>query len=386
MNKAALKYKLYTHMLEGHITRRQHDMLLEVGFLDKIKSFFGGGMEIGGDLAKLFKDKVNQKQFVTAKENITKAVDDLKKVASKAGVGDDVVNQFLKSVLDGAGVDPAEVASSDPSGGGEGASAGEPKPGAPIKPGDAETAVPALAGAAAEASGQDPEKGREQAEEKKVTPDKATEVLSKAIAAKAGVDPKAAAAVVKALIDSGHLLAEGRRRKLYVFDFKNAINEIKEMQKNTNFFDRWSHLAGIDSSPKRKVVKEGRTGDILKDIESGNIKSLEDLEKAIDAATKDGKGDAVIKRKDEIMKAFKEKVPDVKPEEEKKAEEAIDGAKEGDKGGKEDKEGEKKAEEAKKKFSAAFEDVKKAVGDAADEAAIGKILAALDELDSLKIG
>ena len=379
MNKHSLKYKFYTHMLEGNISRKQHDMLLEIGFLDKIKSFLGGTAEVGGDLAKLFKDKVNQKQFGVAKNNITKAVEDLKQIAAKAGVGDDAVNEFLKGVLDAAGVDPASIASATPQSSGKDNQSDSPTAGVRIDPAKPEQAVPTLAAATAQAAGQDPVKAKEQATEKKVTPEKATEFLAKAVAKSAGVDAKATSAVIKALMSTGHLVAESRR--LNVTDIKNAVSELNLINENKQAFNRWSLLAGIRKTTlvENLLIEAASAADeIANDLKDKKIKDKDTLIAALknylndDAAKK-----SILDVKDTLKTSFKDAGGD-----EKDFDQVMDDF---EKKGKQDPEGDKKAEEAKKKFGAAFDDVKKQVGDAADDAIIGKVLAALDELEAIQV-
>jgi hypothetical protein len=373
MNTAAVKYRLYKQMLEGNISRSQHDMLLELGFLDKIKAFLGGGVDVGRDLGNLFKDKANQKMFATAKDNITKAVKDLQGIASKAGVGDDAVKEFLQGVLTGAGVNPAEIARAEPSGGeGGGTQAGKgggPKPGTPVDPGKPETAVPAITQAAAQLAGADPAKAQEDAKAKKVTPEKATEVLAKSVAKAADVEPKAALAVIQALLKGGHLVREGRYRPT-LSDFRRAIHELNQSTQPGFIFERWQHLAGVT------LLTEGRTDNLIKDIESKKVTKAADLMTQIDAIMKGGdKGKYLLKNINKVKAAFENASPD---EAKNVKWDQITPA-----GG--DAKEDAKAEEAKKKFGGAFDAVKTAVGDAADDVVIGKVLAALDDLDSLKV-
>lgn len=271
---SAIKYKAYTALLEGRINKREHDLLVELGFLDKIKSFFGGGMEIGGDLAKLFKNKVDQKQLNLAKENITKAITDLKQIAKKAGANDSVVNEFLKGVLDEAGVAPADIASAKPSkgeGGDDGGGAGggdEVAPGEPVKASDP-AAVPLIAAAAAQAAGQDPEAAKEQAAEKNVDVPKATQVLSKAIAVSSKVKVEKVTKIIDFLIQNKHMLAESRYSKS-----ANLISAAKEASLRSSqslIVERWISLAGIklikeEETPKVEEKTKKKFSDVVDDI------------------------------------------------------------------------------------------------------------------------
>jgi hypothetical protein len=271
MNNAAIKYKLYKQLLEGNISNRQYDMLLELGIIDKLKSFFGAGAEVGGDLAKLFKDKANQKQLVAAKNNIGKAVKDLKDIAAKAGMGDDVVNQFLQDVLKGSQVDPGAVASAQPTSGEAGKEASTtagPKPGALVDPSKPEEAVPAIAAAAAQAAGQDPEKAKEQAEEKKVDVPKATQVLAKAISTTSKVDPGKVAKIIDFLVQNKHMMAEGRR--VMTADIVAAAREASSRSRHLLVLERWNSMAGVgllnEEAAKPDEAKKKKFEDLIDDI------------------------------------------------------------------------------------------------------------------------
>lgn len=381
-----IKYKAYTALLEGRINQREHDMLVELGFLDKVKSFFGGGMEVGGDLAKLFKDKVNQKQLQLAKDNITKAITDLKAIAGKAGVDAAVVNEFLKGVLDEAGASPQDIASAQPSGGEAEAGGGDAKeavPGTPVTAAAVEQSPAVAAKIVADVTGKDEEKVADELEKKKPDIAALTDVLGNAIGKSAGVDGGLATKVVKALIDKGHLKLESgmplTRSGLVKF-----INEVRDTNAQIDVMDRWQQLAGVNSYR----ITEGRTGDILKDIQSKKIKTPEELEARIQQATADGQGGQVLKRKDEIMAAFKKVNPDVKPEEEKKIDSAIETAgKDAPKDAKEaSPEEEKKAEEVKQQYGAAFKDVRAVIKpEEADDTTLAKVIDSIDGFKSIAI-
>jgi len=379
-----IKYKAYTSLLEGRINKREHDILVELGFMDKVKSFFGGGMEVGGDLAKLFKDKVAQKQLQAAKENIGKAIADLKAIAQKAGVDESVVNEFLKGVLDEAGADPAEIAAAKPEGGGaEAGAAAETKPGTEVSAAAIEKNPAVAATIVADATGQPVEKVEAELEKKKPDVAAISAILGNAIGKSAGVDGKVVTDVIKTLIDKGHLKLENGN-SLTRRGLMNFVNEVNELNNQYNLMERWSQLAGINSV----IISEGRSGEILKDIQSKKIKTPEELEARIKQATTDGQGGQVLKRKDEIMAAFKKVNPDVKPAEEKKIDTALEAAgKDAPPGGKEASlEDEKKAEEVKKKFSAAFKDVRAAIDPKkVDDTTLTKVIDAIDGFKSVAI-
>jgi len=379
-----IKYKAYTALLEGRINQKEHDMLVELGFLDKVKAFFGGGVEVGGDLAKLFKDKVAQKQLQLAKDNIAKAISDLKSIAGKAGVDESVVNEFLKGVLDEAGASPEEIAAAKSSGGEGGAADDkEAAPGTPVTA-DAVAKSPAVAAKiVADVTGKPEEKVADELEKKKPDIAALTGVLGNAIGKNAGVDGGIATKVIKALIDKGHLKLESgmplTRSGLVKF-----INEVRNANSHLDVMNRWQQLAGLNSS----IILEGRTGDILKDITSGKIKTPADLEARIKKATEDGQGGQVLKRKEEIMAAFKKQVPDVKPEEEKKIDASLEAAGKGAvKDAKEPtEEEEKKSEEVKKQYGPAFKDARAVIKpEEADDVTLAKVIDAIDGFKSIAI-
>lgn len=379
-----IKYKAYTSLLEGRINKREHDILVELGFMDKVKSFFGGGMEVGGDLAKLFKDKVAQKQLQAAKENIGKAIADLKAIAQKAGVDESVINEFLKGVLDEAGADPAEIAAAKPEGGGaEADAAAETKPGTEVSATEIENNPAVAAKIVADVTGQPVEKVEAELEKKKPDVAAISSILGNAIGKSVGVDGKVVIDVVKTLIDKGHLKLENGN-SLTRRGLMNFVNEVNELNNQYNLMERWSQLAGLNSV----IITEGRSGDILKDIKSKKIKTPEELEARIKQATTDGQGGQVLKRKDEIMAAFKKVNPDIKPAEEKKIDTALEAAgKDAPPGGKEvSPEDEKKAEEVKEKFSAAFKDVRASIDPKkVDDTTLTKVIDAIDGFKSVAI-
>ena len=243
-----IKYKAYTSLLEGRINKREHDILVELGFMDKVKSFFGGGMEVGGDLAKLFKDKVAQKQLQAAKENIGKAIADLKAIAQKAGVDESVINEFLKGVLDEAGADPAEIAAAKPEGGGaEADAAAETKPGTEVSATEIEKNPAVAAKIVADATGQPVEKVEAELEKKKPDVAAISSILGNAIGKSVGVDGKVVTDVIKTLIDKGHLKLENGN-SLTRRGLMNFVNEVNELNNQYNLMERWSQLAGIHES------------------------------------------------------------------------------------------------------------------------------------------
>ena len=77
-------------MLEGKITEENHNRLLEIGFVDKVKSWLGGAADIGNaNVGKIFKSGVAMRQLDAAKKDVLKAVQDLRNLVINAGVEDD---------------------------------------------------------------------------------------------------------------------------------------------------------------------------------------------------------------------------------------------------------------------------------------------------------
>jgi len=281
MNKAALDYKLYQFMLEGNITSLQRQQLVEVGFLDKVKSWLGGGVDVGKSLGKAIADKAHQRQFDSAKNDITKGVEELKGVAQKAGISDGDVALFLKGVLDGAGAPAAaEIANAKPNndaGTDEGKAGGSGiKPGTPIDPSKQEEAVPTIAAAAAEASGQDAEKAKEQASEKKVDVPKASKVLAAAVAKQAKADPGLATKVIDWLLQNKHMQAEGGGRPTAADILRAVQSSLRSKRTQSErpvvLVERWQKLAGLlreeseKADPRVEKAKK-KFGDFLEDLQ-----------------------------------------------------------------------------------------------------------------------
>lgn len=381
-----IKYKAYTALLEGSINQREHDMLVELGFLDKVKSFFGGGMEVGGDLAKLFKDKVNQKQLQLAKDNITKAIADLKAIAGKAGVDESVVNEFLKGVLDEAGASPQDIASAQPSGGESGADASkEATPGTPVTAAAVEKSPAVAAKIVADVTGKDEEKVADELEKKKPDIAALTGVLGNAIGKTAGVDGGLATKVVKALIDKGHLKLESgmplTRSGLVKF-----INEVKSANAQLDVMDRWQQLAGLNEA--LLVEREADTAafdELMKMIDSGEIKTVDQLNQWL-AGPKGQKAGLSKAMKKQLTAAFEKKNPKEDKKEVEKAVAAAPEAKEAPGGKEASPEEQKKAEETKKQYGAAFKDVRSVIKpEEADDTTLAKVIDAIDGFKSIAI-
>lgn len=373
-----IKYKAYTALIEGKIDQQQYSMLTELGFLDKVKAFFGGGAEVGGDLAKLFKDKVAQKQLTIAKDNITKAVKDLKDVASKAGVNDGVVNEFLKSVFDGVGVDPAQVAAAKPGEGGDKAGGGDQTA---AKGQSVEKALEkspaAVAKAVADVTGQPEEKVAAELEKKKPDAAALSGVLGNAIAKNIGIDAKIVTDVVKALLDKGHLKLEGGRP----LDRKGIMNfykEVKDLNEQSDLMNRWLQLAGLNETLLvEREADKAAFEELMKMIDSGEMKTADELQQWL-AGPKGAEAGLTKAMKKQLTAAFEKKNP---KEDKKKVEKAVEAAPETKAPTEKEPSPaeEKKAEEAKKEYGQAFKDVRAVIDTkVADDATLAKVIDAID--------
>jgi len=172
MNDSALKYRAYKALLEADITDEQRQKLIEANIFQKISDFFGAGKDtLTTDLKKIFQNNKLNRRAATAKKNIEKEIAELKDIAKEAGVSEEAVYDMLNLTLKGSSVSPEEVASPPKadSGGesGTGGSSGA-KPGTTVDTSKPRAAVPAIAAAAAEISGKNPEEAKAQAEENKV--------------------------------------------------------------------------------------------------------------------------------------------------------------------------------------------------------------------------
>lgn len=394
LTETTLRYITYQVLLESSLTSQERDRLIEAGLLDKIKGWLGGvkdaAAELGGSAASLIKSKEFSRRMVSAEKNIRKEVDDLKALAQKAGQPEDAVYGILSKIMDKAGASTQQLSNPpkpDASGGQGGTSSGaKAKPGTPLKSGDA-SSTSNLAAAAGEAAGQDPADAAS-AEEKKVSPDKATEVLGKAIANKAGVDAKAGIAVVKALIDTGHLVAEGMYR-LTSSDVKRALNEIRGAEQSENIFERWQGLAGllIERNKENKAAKDAmRKSGQLTAAGSSAGDGTRSPEATADATKANEKKYAAGVKKGETAKAAAQaKKADGKPAaSEANKPDAVKGAaaKPGDD---KDKGADAKTAEAQKKYGAAFKSVKDKLKDSVDDKSIAAVLTALDDLKAIEV-
>ena len=263
-------------MLEGKITEENHNRLLEIGFVDKVKSWLGGAADIGNaNVGKIFKSGVAMRQLDAAKKDVLKAVQDLRNLVINAGVEDDdnVVEELLLGILKDANINAAELAKLNTSmqSGSQSDKSEKQASGQHVDTSKPEVAVPMIAAAAAQAAGQDVEKAQEQATEKNVDVPKATQVLSKAISASSKVNVEKVAKIIDFLIQNKHMLAESSYLKS-----ANLISAAKEASLKANqslVVERWISLAGIrlikeEAAPKVEDKKKKQFSDVLEDIRS----------------------------------------------------------------------------------------------------------------------
>ena len=384
MNKqAAIQYKAYKLLLESDLTTEQREALIEIGFIDKIKSFFGAGAEVGGDLAKVFKDKTYQKQLVASQKNIKKELEDLKAIGAKVGMGDDFVNQFLQSLMSGAGLDPAKVASAKPTDGEAKSEAGatgeEAKPGTSVTPETLEKNPEVATKVIAAATGRPEEQVAAEIEKKKPDAAALTKLFSTAVAKLSNQKPDLVSKVLGALLSKGHIKLEGK-----TVNTRSALikmtKEAHTLCENVAVMDRWQTLAGLQN-PRSQLLYEGpATDELLKDIESKKIKSAD----ALKAAVKGYKGDDLK----DLESSQAQLIDAVKgdnafPHFDTDLAAIIDDLKKGgaakDEASPQDK---KEAEKVKKEFGPAFKDVRAAIKP--EEAGDEVLAAVIDAIDQLK--
>ena len=389
LNEAAVRYITYQSLLESGLDYRTRERLIEAGMLQKVMAWLGAGAETVKDapaaILALWKNKKFTKRAVVAEKNIQKEIDELIAIAEDAGHSKEEVLYILKSILDKAGASTDDIQAAvdnPPEGGGdtEGkeSNSGVPNvtpPGQPVRT-DSVPGQRAMAAAAAAAAGQNPEQqaaAADNAEEKKIDPEKLIGTLGKLIGKQHNVDGSKAAQVIKALLDSGAILTENRRRARKS-DFINAINEMKQ---RTVILERWQQLAGLNRRKTSSFLFEGAAEDITKEIESKKIKDFDGLKAAMSGLSDDEKKD-VEKNVETVKKAY----TDAKAKDADKFDDAFKEALKQSAG--KDAGGAKEAKAAKEKYPKTFEAVKSKVKDITDEE-LATILNAIDSTEILKI-
>lgn len=281
MNETALRYRIYTVLLESDITQTQREVLNEAflseGWLDNLKSWAGAVKDTGAlDVGKIFADNKFKRRVKVAGDNISKEIDGLKSVAKSAGVDEETVLSMLSAILKGSGASPSELSSAERSTTGSGGSASSvgssggsaaPAAGSPITP-DKMADNPSLASRLLAAiTGKSKEETEKVVANKKPNAVTLIKTVSDSISKSSGVDPKKTAKIVKVLMDTGHVVVEGR-----------SLRHVRPLS-NTNdiVLERWQSLAGL------KLLNEDRYADNLtKVIKSGQLKSADDLTKHLE--------------------------------------------------------------------------------------------------------
>ena len=288
ISESKLRYKLYEAALETGLSSSQYHALMSEGVFSWIKKALldiDTGKELAGELKKMFADKKNQVIYKKATEEIQKNVAELFKAGAAAGVDKEALKDWLVA---GINKITEETAASSPSASGSATSgADEVKPGTPVDASKPEAAVPALAAAAAAISGQDVEKAKEDAVEKKVDVTKATEVLAKAIAQQAGADAGLAAKVIDWLIQNKHMVTESGGRVTAQHILKAAKSSLRNLSTANSgvLLERWNKLAGLIK--EAGLVDEKKFEKLFDEIEKAlkidDPKQFEDLKKIIGA-------------------------------------------------------------------------------------------------------
>ena len=289
MNNSALKYRLYKTLLESDLTDIQKNRLVEAGMFQKIADFFGAGKDVlTTDLSKIFSNNKYNRRAATAKQNIEKEIDELKAIAKDAGVSEEVVYDMLNLVLKAKDVNPADVASPPKPDSNAGGGAESVSQGAPVASAPPEVQVPFIARAAAQVTGQDPEKAVEQAQENKTDVPKATSVLAKVLAKSAGVDVVKVEKVIAFLIQNKHMLGEGR--KITTQGILRAAAVLSKKNSDVMIMEKWNTLSGLkilkEASETVDPAKKKKFADVLNDLRKTfkeEEMSDEDLLKIIDA-------------------------------------------------------------------------------------------------------
>jgi len=442
MNKnASLDYRIYQTLIESDLTDEQKQYLIEVGIGQTLKSVWGGLKAIPSAVADVFKSGMYNVQLQAAQINIQKELEELKKIGKKLGKGDEFVNEFLFTLMKGAGVNPSAVASSGSGAAGPAATggSGQLQPGTKISASDNDVLIQALSQVLANITGKPAEEVQQQAQDKKIDAVKMTSVVATQASEKLGVPAQTVQKVVNALIKTGHLVmesvakqtndsilierwqrlaglvSEGNAAKSLANDFKNkkittadeleqklkgfALFALQDVQQNKGDIIAAWKSAGItgfaasdlekamdktlDKLVKEKSASEGKGTAAYKNlsqkIEDGTIKSVEDLERLRKKYAQDKRPSEEELGK--LMDSLVAKGIATPQEKEKEVKDAATGS---TPGGKASPENSKKAADAVKKFASAAKDVRKQVPDIDDET-LGIILNYFDELPSLKI-
>lgn len=227
MNRSALRYKLYKYSIEENFTSAQRDVILSESFLSKVGAFLGLPGQVGGALANAFKNS----EVSSLSKSLKKNFEDLKSVASKLDNGDQIVAGILKSLLDDSGFNPSNIAKVDLSKIGGKQDSGAQQSG-PVTSAEVDKNPAAATNLVAALTDKKPDEVAAVIDKKKPNAAAVSKTIGNAIAPNIGLDADKATKIVKALMDTGHLVFEGYRPVMITPD---------------PIMERWQQLAGIDT-------------------------------------------------------------------------------------------------------------------------------------------
>lgn len=255
MNDSTLRYKLYESAISAGIDSGQYEVLSE-GMFDFFKDIFrdikAGKETASGTAAAIKKLFADNKNKLIVKE-FTQEFNKLTVAATKAGIS----KENLKNIIDGVFADVSKNMSSSGSQQSP-AVAADIKQGTAIDQNKESEAVPALASVAAQLSGTDPEKAKEQVRKNKINVPKATQILAKALENTTRVASDKIQKVIDVLIQHNHMVAESRDKSL-VNSLLGARRELTEQSQVRNDYtiERISAIAGIIT--EKDESKSGKT-------------------------------------------------------------------------------------------------------------------------------
>lgn len=393
MNETALRYRIYKVLLESDLTQLQRETLNEIlsegGWIDNLKAWAGAAKDTGAfDIGKVFANNKFSRRVKIAGETITKEIEELKSIAKAAGIGEDAMLSMLSAILKGSGASPAELASAEKStvsGGGSAPSGGKsasPVAGSPVTPENVADNPSLMSTILAAVTGKTKEETEKAVESKKPNAVTLIKTISDSISKSTGVDPVKAAKIIKALMDTGHVVVEGR-----------SLYQVRQLSESYNaaiildtVLERWQKIAGLN------ILLEGpATDDIVDGLKNKKIKNDDQLKSAIKGYKGDDLAD-LEKNKGQVVgavrgnpafpgfdKKFEEMLKDMKTNSSNPAANpAAGGAKEKDPGF--------DLEAGKKEFANAFKEVRSKIkeAEATDEELI-KVMKALDLKDEIAV-
>lgn len=326
MNKSTLEYKAYLGLLEGKITPQEHKTLInEIGFLKKlgagIKSLFQAGGEAMGGLKTLYNNKNFQNLSKETEKEIMTSINQLRKLGTKLQIPDDQINFVIsKLVLSSAGIKPQEFAlasknklyndqEEQPS---EQQKSGtvpsqEVPAGTKIDPSNPNF-LQSLTQMVADATGKSMEKVADEVNKKKMDATSLKKYAAGLCSKATGVPADKVLKIMSGLMETGHL-SENRNNKS-IMSQKNDSNLI---------FERWQHLAGINTSKGLLAESPGALKHAMAKIQNGQVTDVLDIN---DILKKDRKGKLSNEEAEQVVDEL-EKKNIVDPKEEQKATEEL---------------------------------------------------------------